>query len=53
MHKKNVYVSNSNELRNAVLKEMHKIPYDGNLGIEGPMLGKEVAYEESIKANRI
>jgi hypothetical protein len=32
MYKCKVYVSNSSELKNAVMKEMHNVPYEGNLG---------------------
>jgi hypothetical protein len=31
MYKGKVYVSNSNELKNVVLKEMHNVPYVGHL----------------------
>jgi hypothetical protein len=30
MYKSKVYVSNSGELKNAVLKEMHNVPYVGH-----------------------
>jgi hypothetical protein len=30
MYKGKVYVSNFNEMKNAVLKEMHNVPYVGN-----------------------
>ena len=32
MYKGKVYVLNSNELKNVFLKEMHNVPYTGNLG---------------------
>ena len=31
MYKGNIYVPNSSELKNETLKEMHNVPYDGNL----------------------
>jgi hypothetical protein len=34
MYKGKVYVLNSNELKNAVLKEMHNVPYIGNPGYQ-------------------
>jgi hypothetical protein len=34
MYKGKVYVLNSNELKNAVLKEMHNVPYVGNPGYQ-------------------
>jgi hypothetical protein len=30
MYRDKVYVLNSNELKNAVMKEMHNVPYDGH-----------------------
>jgi hypothetical protein len=30
MYKGKVYVLNSNELKNTVMREMHNVPYDGN-----------------------
>jgi hypothetical protein len=32
MHKNRIYVPSSGELRNLVLKEIHNVPYVGNLG---------------------
>jgi hypothetical protein len=32
MYKGKVYVSNSSELKNEILKEMHNVPYAGHLG---------------------
>jgi len=32
MHKKTVYITNSNELMNLILKETHDILYVGHLG---------------------
>ena len=32
MHKNRIYVASSGELRNLVLKEMHKVPYVGHPG---------------------
>jgi hypothetical protein len=34
MYKGKVYVSNSSELKNVVLKEMHNVPYVGHLGYQ-------------------
>jgi hypothetical protein len=34
MFKGKVYVSNSNELKNVVLKEMHNVPYDRHPGYQ-------------------
>jgi hypothetical protein len=34
MYKGKVYVLNSNEMKNVVLKEMHNVPYAGHLGYQ-------------------
>jgi hypothetical protein len=34
MYKCKVYVLNFGELKNAMLKEMHNVPYVGNLGYQ-------------------
>jgi hypothetical protein len=34
MYKRKMYVSNSNELKNAVLKEIHNVSYVGHLGYQ-------------------
>jgi len=44
MYKGKVYVSNSNELKNAVLKEMHNVPYVGNPGYQKTILAIRSQY---------
>jgi hypothetical protein len=34
MYKGKVYVQNSNEMKNAMLREIHNVPYVGHLGYQ-------------------
>jgi hypothetical protein len=40
MYKGKIYVPNSGELKNIVLREMHSVPYDGHQGYEKNLIPK-------------
>jgi hypothetical protein len=44
MYKGKVYVPNSGEMKNAMLKEMHNVPYAGHLGYQKTIAGVRSQY---------